>query len=243
MATKPNWLVYQSIDTGAPAEFAELLWLDNTLILRTGRFMTFGESRIHAFANAQLLQLEIAQQQQSVQAAGFKLVREWTFDPARFDFDLLQHELELATAATIAQLRAEYPRLNAFALATDDGAMTIFPIAHVFDSSAAADDDTLWSPDEWGISEHDEHFDVAYRLILSQHRDDLTKVVFRTFKSGFTKAALAALQQLDAQGVFGNRDQRVVLYHVTDDDQASAMVKLLQSPALYRRWKAWISQG
>jgi hypothetical protein len=233
-----NWLVFQKYDRATPVEFAELLWLDDTLTYRIGKLQTFGISKKTPFMDAEPLAKAVASKRASLESEGFTLVREWHFDRSRFDFALLQRELEVAIKSAVKQLRDDHADLNAFALMTDADAMTIALIAHEFESIEGADDYILFVPDEWEIWEGNVHFDIAYRLILSQHRDDLTTVDHDEYKSGFTEAADAALTILDSQGLFGDREDRLLLYYVSDSDQDDDAIKRLNSAELFARWKA-----
>jgi hypothetical protein len=74
---------------------------------------------------------------------------------------------------------------------------------------------------------------------LSQHRDGLTRLAHARFRDGFSAAAVGALEALDGEGLFGPRDGRVLLFHVSDSDQDAGAIRRLNSPALIGRWQAW----
>ncbi|MGV3619645.1 MAG: hypothetical protein ACO1OB_02440 [Archangium sp.] len=126
------------------------------------------------------------------------LAREWTFDPDAFDFALLEDELVTAMKRVLSRM----PGINAFALYTDESAMTIGAAAHRFESF---DDETLWWPPEWSLRDDGTDFDVPYRLILSQHRDMLTRVPFETFHEGFSAALVNAMKRIEFGAVVALR--------------------------------------
>ncbi len=234
-----NWLLFQKPNEAKPSEFAELLRQENSLYHRQGKIHTWGKSSVETYGDAVSIAAAIAARRTAIENEGFSLVRNWVFEPSQFDFSLLQTELELATKTMWQTLRAKNPAINAFALGTDHDAMTILPTAHHFESIADADDEILWCPDEWKISECDESFDIPYRLILSQKRDDLTKVGYSSYKSGFRSAAIGALEKLNSQGVFGEQSTRVVLFHFNGSAAKWGAVQRLNSPELYARWAKW----
>lgn len=233
-----NWLVFQKHDGDTFVEFAELLWLDGMLIHRRGGPKTWGTTEKTSLPDANSARSAAAEKRASLEADGFKVVREWVHDPSKFDFGLLQRELEIATKSAITKLRVDHPNLNAFALMTDDDAITIVPISCEFDSIQEADDGILFIPDEWDIWDADEEFDIPYRLILSQFQDDLSEVDFNEYRQGFRNAMINALVTLDSQGFFGKSTDRILMYYVSDSEQdADAMMRL--NPDLFERWKAW----
>lgn len=234
-----NWLLFLKPNEIEPVSFAELLWIDGRLYHNWGKVWTWGESTTEYFDKQVILEDAIESKRVALLDEGFTLVRTWSFEPTHFDFKLLKSEIELATSRMVRRLREKYPKVNAFALGTDHDAMTILPMAHCFDSIIDANDELLWAPDEWSISESDESFDIPYRLILSQKRNDLTKVDYLTYKSGFREAAIAALEKIDSDGVFGDRAKRVVLFHRNGSYAKWGAVKRLNSAELYARWENW----
>jgi hypothetical protein len=237
--TNVNWLIFQKFDDrGRPTEFAEALVNDGVLWRRRGNVNTWGESEKRDLADASVDEV-LASEREVLEQEGFRVVRNWRFDPDAFDFALLRSELEAAIEATVGHLTASYPGLNAFVLTTDDSWMTIGPIAHVFGSLEEADDETLWIPAEWGIWEGGDYFDVAYRLILSQHRDDPSRVEFEDFIDGFRDAAVGALEAVDAKGLFGPREARLLSFDMGESGQDEEAMRRLNSPELFARWKAW----
>ncbi|HEV7281301.1 MAG TPA: DUF4303 domain-containing protein [Pirellulaceae bacterium] len=234
-----DWLVFQKQDSqNRPTEFAELLVHDAGLWRRHGNVNTWGDSEKRSLGDATDSEA-LAAERQALEQEGFRVVREWRFDASAFDFALLRRELEIAVEATVADLRRKHPGFNAFVLTTDGSRMTIGPISHAFESLADADDESLWIPAEWSIWPSGESFDIVYRLILSQHRDDLSLVAFEDYIDGFRDAVVGALEAVDAKGLFGPREARLLSFDLGDEGQDEDAMRRLNSPELFARWKAW----
>ena len=243
MEKQSNWLIFHKFDETIPIEFVELIWHGNALIHRRGKIMTFGSSNRESFSDADSLNTEVNERCTSIEQEGFTLIRKFDFNPSYFDFDLLRQEIEIATKLAFIYQRNRTPGVNAFAILTDSDAMTIGILAHAFESIAEADDDLLWIPDEWTLEDGEEYyFDIPYRLILSQHRDDLTQVNFSDYQLGFTESVISALENLDRNEFFGTQTERenmVLAYHVSDDDQNLNAYQRLNTPAMFKRFKKW----
>lgn len=223
---RSNWTLLYRVRDGA-REFAELLAVDGVLFVRKGREMTWGT------AEQDSTRREDAERQ--LCAEGFEVARRWTFDPHVFDEALLAAELEPAVCAAFSQLRADCPDANAFALVTDSSRMTLSASAEHFASFADTDDDVLWNPAEW---RHEGYatFDVPYRLVLSQHRDRLTRVEFSDFVDAFDRAVVTALRSPAVQAIVGATDSRILLFEVSDDLPELAAMRALNSEAVAARY-------
>lgn len=239
--SEPNWfLLYRTV--GGVTEFAEVLMVESTVFRRTGRAQTWGTStRIDsADANAAIQTAKLACEE--FERDGFAPTRAWHFDPDAFDFELPAAEMLAATKSSFTALAATHSGLNAFAVATDSGAMTIFPLAHQFPFIADAKDEELWSPSEWTIDERGADFDITYRLILAQHRDELSRFEFLEYREGFARTAIAVLSQLKREGLFGS-GEFVLLFDVTDSEGPDeSLVSKLNSETLSARYSAWLAK-
>jgi hypothetical protein len=238
-----NWSLFYSYHDCRPTYFAELLWVGNTLYRRQGKLHTWGQSAREEYPNEETLLSAVSQQRKNIEQEGFVQARAWCFDPSHFDSAVLQAELAAAAKEMFAALKIKHPDVNAFAIGTDHDAMTFLPIAHAFPSLADAEDGVLWCPDEWQISECDEPFDIPYRYILSQKRDELTKVEYLTYKNLVHQAAKNALEELVSRGVFGEKSQRVVLFHVNGSPAKWGSIERFNSPDLYKRWGRWWTEN
>ena len=213
---QPDWWLFHRVVDDVVAEFAEIVVVDDRALLRTGKVLTWGISEeiddVDAARNRLLTD-------------GWIVTRRWEFSPTAFDDERFLDELTTAARTAFTALREEHPGLNAFALQTDDGAMTIAAVAHAFadnddecsnDVDSDDDDDIALSPSEWSVQDMHVVFDVAYRLILSQHRDDLSLVGFDQFRAAFDAAVIQTLSTLRDEGVFG--DDVTIIYDVTDGE-------------------------
>ncbi len=64
------------------------------------------------------------------------------------------------------------------------------------------DESEIWCSAEWPHSEGDEFLDIAYRMILPCHRNDLPcSVEFDVLHAGLFEACVAAMEQLDRERV------------------------------------------
>ena len=232
-STEPNWLLFYQVVDDVVTGFAELVRLDDKLLLRTGKLLTWGISEDVSDFDAvrgRLLN------------EGYICARRWHFDPAVFDVERFSDELLHAARTAFMGLRQQHPALDAFCLQTDDGAMTIAAVAHVVGDFDSAADDVIGNPSAWTVHDDSTTFDVVYRLILSQHRDDLSLVGFDHFRAAFDAAVVDVLEALSAAGAFGDdADRRIVVFDVTDseiDDTLLLAQQRLNSPTVFQRWRA-----
>ena len=205
----PSWWLFHRVVDDVVVEFAEIVVVDDRAVLRTGKVLTWGISEeiddVDAVRNRLL-------------TSGYIVTRRWHFDPVVFDDERFLDELASAAHTAFSALREQHPGLNAFALQTDDGAMTIGAVAHAFADDDDDDDSILLDPSAWSVQDMSVVFDVVYRLILSQHRDDLSLVGFDQFRAAFDAAVIRALSILRDKGVFGDNDDVTIIYDITDGE-------------------------
>ena len=241
-----NWLLFYKHVGALPSEFAELLACDDTLFQRTGNVKTWGQSQETTFAGIQDLQAAFDRGRSEIEAGGFVLARESRFDPSVFDFDRLTNEIEQAARRAFTAIRDSHPDedIRAYAIITDDSAMTIGPVANSVQAFQAAknDPDVFWNSAEWSFREGGEYFDVAYRMLLTQHQGTWPKVPFEEFTAGVAEAAIRALERLDRESFFGSsqdRDENIVLFQVADSEYLDDAIKRLNTPRAYSQFKDW----
>ncbi|KHA76469.1 hypothetical protein NC77_23505 [Janthinobacterium lividum] len=176
------------------------------------------------------------------------MARDSVIDPAVFDFALLQTLVADAARQAVEAVRRAHPdqHIDAFALVSDDSAMTIGPMANSREALAASEygEEMLWNPAEWVFDEGGAYFDSAYRLLLQAHRGLSFDVDFTTFRTGVFDACIAALAQLDAEGIFGagaRRDGSVLLFEVSDSEAVDGAMARLNPPAVVARFEAWMA--
>ena len=243
---KNNWALYYRLDAGRPDEFREIRQVGTAVWVRSGKVQTWGARTITECDTAEAADAEFQAACARQPADGFVLTREGTYDPARFDFEQLKNEIREGARQAFTSVRQAHPgkNVNAFALMTDDSAMTVGPVANSEEAwrESGGEEDFLWNPSEWSYTEGGEFLDIAYRLILPYHQDVPTEVEFEEFQAGVFEAGIRALEELDGEGFFGTgtaRENVVLLFDVTDSDVPDDMAQRLNTPAMYARYQEW----
>ena len=238
-------LFYQ-YDGDLPARFREVRVFDATVWTAEGAAMTWGEETRTACASVDDAQAAYAAFCTAALRDGYTLERASLIDPAVFDAPLLQSLLVTATRQAVAALRAAHPgqHFNAYALYSDDSAMTISLLANSREALATAEDENemLWNPGEWQFDEGGAYFDSAYRLLLQAHRELPFEVAFDVFRDSAFEAAIAALAQLAAEGLFGTgveREDTLLLFEVSDSEELDGVLERLNGPAMVARLAEW----
>lgn len=243
-----NYSLFYTFDGGQEARFQEARVFGTTVWTAAGAAMTWGEETRKDYASEAAAQAAYAVHCRAALADGYTLARESTIDPAVFDFTLLQTLLAAAARLAVDAVRRAHPEqhIDAFALVSDDSAMTIGPVANSREALAASEygEEMLWNPAEWAFDEGGAYFDSAYRLLLLAHRELPFDVDFATFRAGVFDACIGALAQLDAEGVFGTgarRDDCVLLFEVSDSEPVENAMARLNPPAVVARFEAWMA--
>ncbi|OBV38907.1 DUF4303 domain-containing protein [Janthinobacterium psychrotolerans] len=243
-----NYSLFYRHDGAAPAHFREARVFDTTFWSAEGAAMTWGEENRTRHASADQAQAAYAAFCAAALAEGYTLERASVIDPAVFDAPLLHTLLLNATRQAVAALRAAHPdqHFNAYALYSDDSAMTISLLANSGEALAGAEDEDemLWNPPEWQFDEGGAYFDSAYRLLLQAHRDLPFDVDFEVLRASAFEAGIAALELLDREGLFGTgaeREETVLLFEVSDSDAIDGAVERLNTPAMVARLNAWMA--
>ena len=243
-----SYSLFYTFDGDQPARFREARVFGTTVWTAAGAAMTWGEeTRMDCASEAEAHATYVARCQAAL-ADGYSLARASVIDPAAFDFALLQSLVADAARLAFDCVRRAHPdqHIDAFALVSDDSAMTIGPMANSREALAASEygEEMLWNPAEWAFDEGGAYFDSAYRLLLQAHRGLPFDVDFDTFRSGVFDACIAALAQLDAEGCFGTgaqRDQAVLLFEVSDSEPVEGALARLNPPAVVARFEAWMA--
>ena len=243
-----NYSLFYTFDGDQPARFREARVFGACLWTASGAAMTWGEeTRTHYAGEADAHAAYLAHCD-AVRAGGYALARAMLIDPAVFDFTLLQTLVADAARLALKAVRCAHPEqhIDAFALVSDDSAMTIGPMANSREVLAASEygEEMLWNPAEWAFDEGGAYFDSAYRLLLQAHRELPFDVDFATFRTGVFDACIAALAQLDAEGIFGagaQRDECVLLFEVSDSEAVEGALARLNPPAVVARFEAWMA--
>jgi hypothetical protein len=243
-----NYCLFYSFDGDQPACFREARVFGTTVWTAAGAAMTWGEETRKDYASEAQAHAAWLAHGRAAQADGYTLARESTVDPAVFDFALLHTLVADAARRAFDCVRRAHPgqRIDAFALVSDDSAMTIGCMANSREALATSEygEEMLWNPAEWAFDEGGAYFDSACRLLLQAHRELPFDVDFDSFRSGVFDACIAALAQLDAEGMFGSGAQReefVLLFEVSDSEPLEGAMARLNPPAVVARFEAWMA--
>lgn len=243
-----NYSLFYTFDGDQPLHFREARVFGATVWTAAGAAMTWGEETRNDYASEAEAHAAYVAHGRAALADGYILARAMVIDPAVFDFALLQTLVAHAARLAFDCVRRAHPgqHIDAFALVSDDSAMTIGCMANSREALAASEygEEMLWNPAEWAFDDGGAYFDSAYRLLLQAHRDLPFDVDFATFRAGAFDACIAALAQLDAEGVFGTRARRddcVLLFEVSDSEPVEGAMARLNPPAVVARYEAWMA--
>ncbi|WP_219115846.1 DUF4303 domain-containing protein [Janthinobacterium sp. UMAB-56] len=243
-----NYSLFYTLDGDLPVRFREARVFGTTVWTASGAVETWGEETRTQYASEAEAHAAYLAHCRAALADGHTLARQSVIDPAVFDFALLQTLVAHAARLAFGAVRRAHPlqHIDAFALVSDDSAMTIGPMANSREALAASEygEEMLWNPAEWAFDEGGAYFDSAYRLLLQAHRDLPFEVAFATFRSGVFDACIEALAQLDAEGCFGTgvqRDESVLLFEVSDSEPVEGAMARLNPPAVVARFEAWMA--
>ncbi|PJC99555.1 hypothetical protein GQ37_004285 [Janthinobacterium sp. BJB1] len=243
-----NYSLFYTFDGDQPSHFREARVFGATVWTAAGAAMTWGEETRTHYASEAEAQAAYGARCQAALADGYALARASVIDPAVFDFAQLQALVAHAARRAVDCVRRAHPEqhIDAFALVSDDSAMTIGCMANSREALAASEygEEMLWNPAEWAFDEGGACFDSAYRLLLQAHRELPFDVAFATFRAGVFDACIAALAQLGAEGVFGTGDERddcVLLFEVSDSGPLEGAMARLNPPAVVARFEAWMA--
>ncbi|MGK5040231.1 DUF4303 domain-containing protein [Janthinobacterium sp. GB1R12] len=243
-----SYSLFYTFDGDQPDRFREARVFGATVWTAAGAAMTWGEETRNDYASEAQAHAAYAAHCHAALADGYVLARESVIDPAAFDFALLQSLVADAARLAFDCVRRAHrdQHIDAFALVSDDSAMTIGPMANSREALAASEygEEMRWNPAEWAFDEGGAYFDSAYRLLLQAHRGLPFDVAFVTFRTGVFDACIAALAQLDAEGYFGTgaqRDGSVLLFEVSDSEPVEGAMARLNPPAVVARFEAWMA--
>ena len=243
-----NYSLFYTFDADQPARFREARVFGTTVWTATGAAMTWGEETRKDYISEAEAHAAYAARCQAAQADGYALARAMVIDSAVFDLALLHTLVAHAARLAVDAVRRAHPdqHIDAFALVSDDSAMTIGCMANSREALAASEygEEMLWNPAEWAFDDGGAYFDSAYRLLLQAHRELPFDVDFDTFRSGVFDVCIAALAQLDAEGVFGagaQREEFVLLFEVSDSEPVEGAMARLNPPAVVARFAAWMA--
>jgi hypothetical protein len=241
-----NWGLFYKSKNGVPREFREVRLVDDAVWVRSGAVKTWGTCEITQCDSVDHAHAQFHDTLVKQTTDGFVLTRQGTYDPSRFDFEQLRTEIREGARQAFAACRAAHPgeTINAYALISDDSAMTIIPATNSEEAhrNKGGDEDFLWNTGEWSYQDGDEFLDIAYRLILTQCQDLPFEMEFEDFRTGFIESCVRALEDLDREGCFGAgpaRESVVVLFQISDADYIDGAMRRLNTGAMYKRYRKW----
>ena len=243
-----DYSLFYQYDGAMPARFREVRVFDATVWTAEGAAMTWGEESRTVHAGDASARAAYTAFCAAALSEGYTLERASLIDPAVFDAPLLQTMLVTATRQAVAFVRAAHPdqHFNAWALLSDDSAMTISLLANSREALANAEDEDemFWNPGEWQFDEGGAYFDSAYRLLLQAHRDLPFEVEFAQFRDAAFETCIAVLEQLATEGLFGTgleREETLVLFEVSDSEERDGVMQRLNTPQMVRRLHEWMA--
>lgn len=182
--------------------------------------------------------------------------------PAHFDFQSFQQSIMAATRTAFMEISAKNVNdpIQAFALYTDDDAITVCPSSaprSYFErlTTEEADDTAYYrfSPAEWPFEAQGAN--SAFNALSSElwtHQSRLwaqqeaaSEDNLNSFKQQLLHCCETSLQALRAEGLFGNDPNFLLVIAISDDDEpASACVPRmarLNAPNIANAFAAWAS--
>ncbi|RSZ57294.1 DUF4303 domain-containing protein [Massilia atriviolacea] len=241
-----NWSLFHKHAGAKPRQFFEVRLFGNAVWHATGMAETWGSDALDELASPAAAQARYQALCAEAVAGGFTLSRQADVDLDKPDLDLLAAEIRDGARNAFNSMRAAHPdqAMNAFALMSDESAMTIVPVAN--SEQALAEDGggehTLWVPQEWSFFEEGAYLDIAYRMMLPYHRDIPNEVDIDALRAWVFGACAHALRMLAEEGVFGSpaeRDGVAVIFCVADGDGTDDIVEPLNTPASAARYAAF----
>lgn len=180
------------------------------------------------------------------------------------NFNILRTEIKEAAKKAFTAVRAEHPdeRFYAFALYSDDGAMTVEPAANTeqgLDRKAKeygydpVPSWLRWMTGEWAYeADGGENFLKVYEMLETEgDYDEDASEEFEAFRTHVYEAMIAALEDLEAEHFFGVGEAReaITLFcSISDSDDSRQLenesARRLNPPTVYQKFLAgWDAQA
>lgn len=170
------------------------------------------------------------------------------------DFSTLRSEIKDAARRAFEAVIRNHPneRFYAFALYSDDGAMTAAPAANSEEGLVRKAQEygcspipgwLRWSTAEWDYEhEGSEHFAAVHEILNVGY--DCSDAEFEAFKTKLYETMVQALGELDAEGFFGTKETReavTIFCSISDSDDAErledASAQQLNPSTAYEKFK------
>lgn len=258
--------LFYKFDGLEPTEFCQIVYHQTSLIIETGAVNTFGDTERRNFTTLADAERQAIKLAATKITEGFTRVLEEDFDPETVDFSALRTELREGAAKAFESIRRAHAdeRINAFAIVSDDGAMSLAHIGNSAEALARRQEifrtelvqrfgesivwDCVWNASEWHYTEGAGFLDIPYRRVVNHHseRHGDSRMEFPLFRDLMFEASVAALEDLRNGKFFtkdAHEDEVVVLFQVSDSCIDSRVqndwVRRLNSPSVYQRYLKW----
>ena len=246
MSDDTQWTLLLRPEDGAPKSFCTIHRCGSWLAVRQGRVKTFGAGPTVTMPTAEAARQRVVELVEEKRGEGFAVARTSGCDPAAFDYQLLVEDIVEGARRAFEAVRAARSdeRIDAYALYSDGGAMTIVCAADSTEARGGAGDERRWCCQEWPyVGEGSEHLEVAYRRILTLHDGPLKPPA--GFEDRVFDACLRALERLDGEGFFGvgaERERALVTFEPYAGSDPLDAIQRLNPEAVYATYLALRSQ-
>lgn len=225
-----EWILFHRVEGGEPVEFFEVRLYRETVWTCAGAPQTFGTSEVRKFDSPKHAASELDRLLSLKQSEGWVVASRGRYTPGQFDFTELKDAVKAASRLSFASVTAAFSdqTICSFGLVTDDVPMTVYAVAQSVEAiEAEADEDyraeAHWNLQAWSLEAGSAHFDVPYRMLLRQSRDDIPfegKLDDETFAQNAVEAFVTALEELRDEGEFTKAPHQPFLLLVEVSDSA-----------------------
>ena len=172
-----------------------------------------------------------------------------------FDFQSLKKKIEFATKKCLMENKEKYGSdICAFALISDDGAMTVVPFTNTHThlkkmqlEDLAYEDDYEFNPSEWLTDDgaNDEFSEICKILRTEEEKENLD---FAKFKNELFETCVEVLQDLRREKAFFEILQKdiLVMFDISDTDESEERLiewfKSTNTVENGKRFEKWMKQ-
>jgi hypothetical protein len=241
-----DWSLHYIFEGEKPVRFREFMLSANILWITQGNVMTWGETVRKEFSDPSEAEQAYRQACEQAVSDGFVLFRTGKVDKIANDRKSLTDDIYRGSKLAFEATRRNHPGHPPamFGLECDEVAMLITPVSNPKIDIDKLEEDELervWILNLWEYDEGSEYLDPAYRvLLLPHHRKPIAKGGLAPKK--VFDCCVEALKRLTSEGFFGtDPEERIVLFQVIDSDSHIVPNKKLNSPAIFRRYRSWVT--
>ena len=234
-----DWTLLLRGENDIPRTFCSIRRIGTNVFVSHGGVKTGGLGETHSSDTEDAARQHLAQLVEDRLAEGFSVVRSGGCDPKTFDYGALCDDVVEGARRAFEAVRAAHAdeRIDAYALYSDSGAMTIVCAADSTEARGGVGHERRWYCQEWPyIDEGGEHLEVAYRRILTLHGGPHEPP--EGFEGRVFEACMRALERLDREGFFGTgaaRARTLVTFESRPGDDPAPVIRRLNPKELYDR--------